>query len=181
MQSNRDISKTIKRTIKGDAVAQRSLYDTYRVRWFMICLRYMSDKHDAEDAMQNGLVQVFMKLSQFDIKKGSFSAWSSKVMVNECLMQLRKKNSTAYTSNIETAYDHYDESESAEDMLSTEELMNLVRKLPSGYRTVFNLYAIEGFTHHEISEKLNISVGTSKSQLFKARKMLQKAFMIIMS
>ncbi len=137
------------------------------------CLRYIPETLEAEDALIEGFTKVFRKIHQFEYRgKGSFSGWIKRVMVNECLMILRKKQVN------KVDIDHLiklDSSNGADDDILYEELLNLIYNLPKGYRTVFNMYVIEGYSHKEIGEKLGISENTSKSQLSKARSSLIKS------
>ena len=164
----------ISRVLKKERAAQVLLYKRYQTTWYMICLRYHRSKEDAQDVLQNALIKIFTKLEQFDTSKGNFKSWSSKVVINENLMFLRKKVSSFKVDAIDNLLFVPDQPESALDILSAEELTKMIQKLPPGYRTVFNLYIIEGFNHKEISKMLSIGIGTSKSQLSKARKLLQK-------
>lgn len=165
--------KLIIKAKKQNRLAQSELYELYRHRWFALCLRYQKDREDAVDALQNGLIKVFKHLKVFDPKKGEFGAWSSRVIINENLMLLRSNKRSFQTTDIDEG--EYEEAteENALDRLSAQEITDLISKLPHGYRTVFNLYAVDGYGHAEIAEMLNISEGTSKSQLYKARKLLQ--------
>ncbi len=167
-------NELISRVLKKERAAQVQLYKEYQTTWYMICLRYHKSKQDAQDVLQNALIKIFTKLEQFDGQKGNFKSWSSKVVVNENLMFLRKKVSSFKVDAIDDVLFVPDQSESALDILSAEELTRMIQKLPAGYRAVFNLYIIEGFSHQEIADMLNINIGTSKSQLSKARKLLQK-------
>ncbi len=140
---------------------------------YRLCFRYLNDSMDAEEVLVNGFVKVFGNLVRLDYRDTkSFEAWVKRIMVNEALMYLRKRNSFVHVS-VEDAppiesHDHTDSHLSAEDIYA------MVLRLPPGYRTVFNLYAIEGYAHKEIAETLGISENTSKSQLSKARAMLKK-------
>lgn len=164
---------------KGDYKSQRFLYDKYKTKWYMICMRYMSYKADADDALQNGMINVFSKIDQFNPELGYFSSWSSRILVNDCIMLIRKKKKALLTDDITDNHVIFDERETAVEALSRKEMMALVQKLPDGYRTVFNMYVIEGYSHKEIADKLKISEGTSKSQLFKARKLLKETLEVI--
>ena len=164
---------------KGDRISQKWLYDQYKSRWYTISMRYMGNGQDAEDALQNGLINIFSKLDQFDSSLGYFSSWSSRIVVNDCIMLLRKNKKMNLVDDISNQFDLFDSTEDALGMLSRKEVMNLVQRLPDGYRTVFNMYVVEGFGHKEIAETLNISEGTSKSQLFKARKLLKDALEVL--
>ena len=166
--------RIIKRAKAGNRPAQRKLYDTYRRLWYVICLRYASDENDANDILQNALIKIYSNLGDFDMTKGAFKSWSATVVVNECLMFLRKRK------GLKSRHQEYSDAlvqptqSSAISNMTVKELLAVIRALPDGYRTIFNLYAIEGFSHKEIAERLGISIGTSKSQLHKARKLLQE-------
>lgn len=163
---------------RNDRKAQTALYNMYRVSWYQICLRYNGS--NAADVLQNALVKIFRKLDLFDPNKGSFKTWSSKVVVNENLMFLRQRANVFVNEEINEAVHTYDSDESALDRMSAKELIQLIHKLPAGYRTVFNLYVIEGYSHQEISQNLGISIGTSKSQLSKARKLLKRKLEVLL-
>jgi len=164
---------------KGDYTAQRYLYDLYRSKWFMICMRYLPNKADAEDALQNGLIHIFSKLDQFDPEIGDFGAWTSRIMANDCIQSIRKNQKNMMVQELNNELPVFYTEESALDKISREDIMKIIQKLPSGYRIIFNMYVFEGYSHKEIATQLNISEGTSKSQLFKARKMLQEALEVI--
>lgn len=149
------------------------LYENYKVKWFMICLRYAHNKTDAEDMLQEGLISVFKELRQYDPKKAQFSAWSNKVMVNASLQHLRKWNKLNFNQQIDDYDNQLVNNEDVFDSLGAKELMALVQNLPDGYRVVFNLYVIEGYKHKEIADILSISENTSKTQLLKAKRMLR--------
>jgi len=166
--------KLISKSIEGDRMAFKQLYDQYKRYWYMICLRYMKDDFDAKDMLQNALVKIFTKLESFNTEKGSFKSWSSRVVVNECLAHFRKHKMHVESLDLIANY-KVDESNLIEPVstLTTQEMMNIVQELPEGYRIVFNMIAIEGYTHKEVAKSLNISVGTSKSQYFFAKKKLK--------
>ena len=166
-------SQLIKAAKNQKRDAQSKLYEKYKRYWFAICLRYQNKHQDAEDCLQNGLVKIFSRLSQFDQLKGDFKSWSSKIIVNENLMFLRAmKHTEEWNDDLNEVKMIWPETES-EGALSAERLTKLIQQLPEGYRSVFNLYVVEGYSHKEISEILNISIGASKSQLSKARRMLR--------
>lgn len=136
-----------------------------------VCRQYIRDIHFAEDVMVEGFVKVFKNLDSFE-HRGSFEGWIRRIMVRECISYLRKRQFVVYD---EEAYKT--ESSTADEgssILDVEYIQQLIDELPEGYKMVFLLYAIEGYKHHEIANMLKISEGTSKSQLFKARKMLQE-------
>ena len=149
------------------------LYHRYKRALFAICMRYAKSKSLAEDYLQEGFIQIFKKLTYYDASKGEFLGWSSAVMVNICLRQTQKWQSKAHGDSIDTLpLESYDLS--IVDQLSFYEIIALIQKLPDGYRVVFNLFVMDGFSHAEISEKTGISVGASKSQLHKAKKNMAK-------
>ena len=164
----------IKKCLRKNPEAQRQLYINYRMMWFMICLRYGRNKEEAEDMLQEGLIQVFNNLKQYDTKKAAFSTWSSKVMVNAALQNLRKWKKLDLDEEYENHAHSLTVQENVYDTLGAKELTSIVQTLPDGYRVVFNLYVIEGYKHREIAEMLGISENTSKSQLRKAKNMLRE-------
>lgn len=157
--------------LKGKQMAQEWLYKRFSSRMLGVCLRYLPDRHEAEDAMIAGLVKVFQHLHTFK-QEGSFEGWVRRIVVNEALAMLRKK-AGKYQTDIEEAEGYHESDSQADAALHTEELLALVQQLPAGYRTIFNLYAIEGYSHQEIADMLGISESTSKSQLNRARNMLK--------
>ena len=159
---------------KGIRDAQKTLYDNYKSKWFMICLRYVKKREDALDVLQNALVKIYSKLDTFDDTKGNFDAWSSRIVVNESIMFQRKFWRQEEVSELNLDYHLTHQDASAISNLTVQELTKMIQKLPDGYRLVFNMYTIEGFSHKEIAEELGITIGTSKSQLFKAKNMLRE-------
>ncbi len=162
----------VRRCLKGDTAGQRMLYEQYRIPMFRVCLRYTSCREDAEDFLQDGFVRVFRDLHQYR-NDGPLGAWMRKIMVNTILQQFRKKRLEFESLDSTGTEPVYDGRHEITARLDAELLNQLVQQLPDGYRIVFNLYAIEGFTHQEIAQELGINIGTSKSQLWKARAMLK--------
>lgn len=156
---------------KGKASAQRDLYDRLAPKMLGVCMRYIKDREEAEHVMIGGFVKVFSKVDQFK-REGSFEGWVRRIVVNDCLMYIRKHRNMSLEMDFESSSDSLDLSV-MEDTLNAEDLLKLINELPVGYRTVFNLYAIEGYSHQEIAQQLEISENTSKSQLSRARKWLQ--------
>ncbi len=156
----------------GKSAAQKAVYDKYAAMMLAVCIRYIKDRMEAEHVMVGGMVKVFSNITQFQ-EQGSFEGWIRRIMINESLMYLRKHKNMSLTQDIDDMHDepNYDGLGNA---LGAADLLQLIEELPVGYRTVFNLYAIEGYKHEEIAEMLGISSGTSKSQLNRARKLLQK-------
>ena len=165
-------AELIKKARKDDREAQQALFEQFSSKMLGVCRQYVKDIHHAEDLMLQGFFKVFTNLNKFK-NKGSFEGWIRRIMVNTCLTYLRKKNP------IQLAEEDFVFNDAATESLentSVEDIQKLIDQLPEGYKLVFNLYAIEGYKHSEISKKLNISEGTSKSQLFKARKYLQESY-----
>lgn len=163
----------IKQCREGKLKAQRALYEKYKTPWYTIALRYLRNKEDAADALQNALVKIYTKLNMYKEASGSFKSWSCRVVVNECIMYQRKYWKHNTFKEVEDDMIWIGDTNNPLVNLSVEELLGQVQKLPDGYRVVFNMYAIEGYSHREIAESLDISEGTSKSQLSKAKKMLR--------
>lgn len=149
---------------------QRALYEQYHRLMFAVCLRYADNSDDAQDIMQEGFIRVFRKVGTFR-GQGSFEGWVRRIMVNTAIEHYRR-NSRFMMVDVEEARDVKLDATALTSM-SRDEIINLINQMPVGYRTVFNLYVIEGYSHQEISVTLNISVGTSKSQLSRAKKILQ--------
>jgi len=157
---------------KGNRKAQNLLFEKYQGMLFGVCLRYAANEAEAEDMFQEGMITIFQKLYQYR-PIGSFPGWLKKVMVNCCLQVLRSKKNifTVALSDMEVGY--VEETNEGYNPISEDMLLSFIQQLPIGYRTIFNLYVIEGYTHPEISSHLGISVNTSKSQLSRAKKLLR--------
>ena len=139
-----------------------------------MCLRYGRNKTEAEDILQEGLLYIFRDLKQFNADRGQFKSWSARVLVNAALRYLKKNQWQQSFADLEVITSEATINNDILERISAKELTQVIQKLPSGYRVVFNMYAIEGFSHREIAEHLNISISTSKSQLFKARRALKQ-------
>ena len=171
---NQDDELLIKKILGGNQAASKTLYERHESYWFRICLRYARNRTEAQDIFQEGVVKVFQVIGKFNGEKGSFKAWSNKVIVNELLKYLKKNQWQQSFDTLDTLEEKNIGSVDILDKITAKELIQLIQKLPFGYRMVFNLYEIEGYSHREIAEQLNISVGTSKSQLSKAKKALRQ-------
>jgi len=158
---------------KGDRKAQQALYEKYKAMLFNVCLRYGSGWHEAEDLLQEGLIQVFGNLYQYR-PTGPFGAWLRKVMVNTALQHLRKKKRMFQTVEMEEVADGFEADEDLFARYREEALVQMLQRLPEGYRAVFNLYVIEDFSHREIGEMLGITESASRSQLTRAKAMLRQ-------
>ncbi|HAV25209.1 MAG TPA: RNA polymerase [Bacteroidetes bacterium] len=170
-ESHDEIS-LIKACSNGDSKAFRKIYEIHSGTMYSICLRYMNNEDEAKDALQEGFIKVFKNISKFKFT-GSFEGWMKRIFVNSSIELIRKRkmhldvselnsNELPLTAKIETG------------SMDAEKMMTLVQQLPEGYRTVFNLFIVDGYSHKEISDYLEISESTSKTQLFKARKQLQE-------
>ncbi|MDR2119310.1 MAG: sigma-70 family RNA polymerase sigma factor [Tannerella sp.] len=159
--------------LNGDRKAQRTLYDTYSRKMLGICMRYVNDREVARDLLQDGFVKVFNSLASF-AGTGSLEAWMRTIFVNEALGYLRRTNVLHRYEDISTADGVQDDSESAISKMAVKELMDIIGKLPVGFRTVFNMYTVEGYSHREIAEALDITESTSRSQYVRARRWLQE-------
>jgi len=155
---------------KNDRRAQKVLFEKYSPKMFGVCKRYVKNREDAEDILIEGMYKVMANIKSFK-SNGSFEGWIRRIVVNEALMFLRKKHNFRLT--IEISNVEIKTNVSAQDRLQEQDILNLLGKLPTGYRTIFNLYVIEGYKHREIAEILGISINTSKSQLILAKKRLQ--------
>ncbi len=163
----------IKGCLRRDGSAQKQLYETYSSKMYGLCYRYVKDPMEAEDILVISFMKVFDKIEQFK-SEGSFEGWIRRIVINEALTCLRRQRSMYLEAELESV-DHDPNYKSLSDHLEAEDLMHLINEMPTGYRIVFNMYAIDGYSHKEIAESLGISENTSKSQLSRARTYLQKA------
>lgn len=173
---HKNYSKLIEKASKGDRRAQHQLFEMFSPKMLGVCRRYLKNNDLAEEVMLSGFFKMFANLSNFK-NEGSFEGWIRRIMVNESISQLRKDKKLHFISEtvpitvgIENTQAH---STYIETQLEVNEIQKMIDSLPDGYKTVFVLYAVEGYKHSEIGEMLQISENTSKSQLFKARKILQ--------
>jgi RNA polymerase sigma factor (sigma-70 family) len=157
----------------GDRNSQSLLYDLYAPKMMILCLRYAKNREEAEEMLQNGFVRVFKYLGQFK-HEGSFEGWIRKIMVNCALQKLKNNLHLKPVVSLETRDYDLSYGNNILEQINGKELLKLVQTLSPAYRTVFNLYVFEGMKHREIAELLQISEGTSKSNLFDARNILQK-------
>jgi RNA polymerase sigma-70 factor (ECF subfamily) len=167
-----DQKKIIKGCIAGKIRAQEELYKQFAPKMFGVCLRYAKDTTEAEDNLQEGFIKVFQNIDKFR-SEGSLEGWIRRIMVNVSLEKYRKQHQIYPVEDISI----YEESSFSDDILAriaTQDLIELIQKLPTRYRMVFNLYAIEGLNHNEISDEMGITVGTSKSNLSRARDILKR-------
>jgi len=168
-----NISELVREIKQGSTAAQKCLFDVWADKLLILCRRYVKNREDAEELVLDGFYKFFKKLPAFDyVNDAALYAWLKKIMINECLMFLRKKN--VFTIVTEVSPEEMSLEEDILSYLSAAEIFNLIVQLPVGYRTVFNLHVIEGMPHKEIAGLMGITEGTSKSQLSKAKTVLQK-------
>ena len=163
----------IRGCIKQQAKSQRDLYDRYSPIMLGVCMRYLKEPGIAEEVMITGFTKVFEKVEQFKFE-GSFEGWMRRIMVNESLTYLRRNKFMDLEVDI-TSADREPDMNRLESHLEAEDLIKMIQGLPVGYRTVFNMYAIEGYSHREIAKELGVAENTSKSQLSRARSILKQS------
>ena len=171
--SNQSFSDTdlVAGCVRGDRATQRELYNRFAGKMYGVCLRYAANAEEAEDILQEGFIKVFRKIASFR-SEGSFEGWVRRIFVNTAIEHYRKKTylqpiTESEETTLEAKYP------SVLDNLAAKDIIQLVQQLSPGYRTVFNMYVIEGYSHKQIAEELGISEGTSKSQLSRAKQILQ--------
>lgn len=177
LNTNEPEKQLISRCKKQDRKAQKEIFELHAPVMMTVCRRYMPDQDRAEELMLQGFMKAFEKLDQYKFE-GSFQGWVRKIMVNTCLSWIRQNKMMYKEIEIENVPEEVS-IEQIGDQLEAEDLMKLIGELPQGYGTIFNLYAIEGYTHNEIAQRLGISANTSKSQLSRARKYLQNKLTLL--
>lgn len=161
--------------VRGETWAQKLVYEQYSAVMMGVCVRYVSDRETARDLLQDAFIKIFTNATAY-AGTGSFAGWMRRIFVTTALEYLRKNDALKQSTNIDDVdYSFEILDVTILDRISADELMKCVEALPNGYRTVFNLYAIEGYAHAEIANMLYISESTSRSQFLRARKMLQKS------
>ncbi|GAA0873831.1 RNA polymerase sigma factor [Wandonia haliotis] len=165
-------AELIEGCVSGNPRAQKQLYDMFSGRMMGVCLRYCKSEEEAQDALQEGFVKVFTKIKEFKMD-GSFEGWIRRIMVNTSLDLIRKHKKHAFHSDVDELQYMLSDNEMISGKLAAEELLRVLSTLPDGYRIVFNMFAIEGYSHKEIANELGISENTSKSQYSRARAYLR--------
>ena len=163
----------VKECLKNSRLAQKELYGKLAPRMYSLCMRYVGNRETAKDILHDGFVVLFSKLETYK-GEGSFEGWARRIFINTALMHLRKSDVLKYSEEIGEAAADITVSPSVIEKMEAERLMKLVCRMPVGFRTIFNMYAIEGYTHSEIAKELNITEGGSRSQLSRARIWLQE-------
>lgn len=167
------LNTLIKGCQKGKYRSQRQLYKQFSPLLFAICMRYLKDKEWAADCLHDAFIKIYESINTYEFN-GSFEGWLKKIQVNFCLMELRQQQKTMTNKYIEELPDQSEDiDEDFYESFDTSLIFESIKELPDGYRTIFNLYALDGYTHSEIATSLNISEGTSKSQYARARKLLK--------
>jgi RNA polymerase sigma factor (sigma-70 family) len=164
------LEKLIKKCVQNDRKAQAEVYQVYSGKLFAVCLKYSPNYQEAQDNLQDGFITIFEKIQQFN-HKGSFEGWMKRIIINSALQKYRQKNILTLVKD--EIPDVIESVEVNEEKISMDFLLEKIQKLPDKYRMVFNLYILDGYSHKEISKELNISVGTSKSNLSRARQILK--------
>lgn len=165
-------SALVKKCLKGDARAQRALFEKFAPKMLGVCLRYAKNTEQAEDILQDGFVKVFTKLSNYS-GNGSLEGWIRRIIVNTALDEIRRNVKFKDNVNVDDVDYKLELDSHIVEGLAAEDLMKIVNDLPDGYKVVFNMFAIEGYSHKEIAMQLNISENTSKSQYSRARAYLK--------
>lgn len=168
--SNEDL---IKGCVKGDRLSQKTFFERFSPRILAVSMRYAEDKDAAYDILQETFIKVFEKIKSYK-NEGSIEGWVRRICVNTALDHIRRNKQNKFTDDVDDVKYKLSSNETPIDELQAEDLMEILNSIPVGYRTVFNLYVIEGYSHKEIAEQLEITESTSKSQFSRARAMLQK-------
>ncbi len=162
----------IKGCVAGKREFQKKLYETFSGKMLFVCFRYCKSREEAEDVLQDGFIKIFKYINTFKFE-GSFEGWVRRIMVNTAIEHIRKNKQMHVFEDVENILESPESELDITGKLNEKELLKMVRMLPDGYKTVFNMYVIEGYSHKEIAEMLGIAEGTSKSQLSKAKVFLK--------
>jgi RNA polymerase sigma-70 factor (ECF subfamily) len=159
--------------IKNDAIAQRELYNKYSPKMLAVCYRFAHNREDAEDMLQEGFIKVFLQIHTFE-NRGAFEGWVRRIIVHTCINILKKNKKFNESVDLVHAIAMQVREESIPSIIQAKQIVECIRMLPMGYRTVLNLYAVEGYSHREIAEMLDIEESTSRSQYTRAKAMLEE-------
>ena len=162
----------LKGCIENDATAQRELYNKYSPKMLSVCYRFAHNREDAEDMLQEGFIKVFTQIHSFE-NRGAFEGWIRRIIVHTCINILKKNKKFNESVDIIHATGLQIREETVPSVIQAKQVVECIRMLPLGYRTVLNLYAIEGYSHREIAEMLTIEESTSRSQYTRAKAMLE--------
>lgn len=170
-----DEATLVTRCKNNESAAQHALYNKYVEDMMILCLRYIPRQEDAKEALMDGFLNFFRNIGSFTYRgEGSVKAWLKRIIINNCLMHLRKRNPIIVSIDAQVTYEEHETTEDALGNMAAKEIMKLLHQLPDTYRTIFNLYVFEDMGHKEIAELLGITENTSKSQLHRARALLKK-------
>lgn len=158
--------------LKNNATAQKALYEKYSAKMLVVCYRYGHNREDAEDMLQEGFIKVFSQIHSFE-NRGSLEGWIRKIVVHTCINILKKNKRFNESVDIIHASSIQNQEESIPSIIQAKEVVECIRMLPMGYKTVLNLYAIEGYSHREIASMLDVEESTSRSQYTRAKAMLE--------
>ena len=160
-------------TLKNNAAAQEALYDRYSPRMLAVCYRFAKSREDAEDMLQEGFIKIFTQLHQYR-NEGALEGWIRRIIVHTCINVLKKNKKFSETVDLIHAYAFHTKEDMVPSIIQAKQVVECIRMLPLGYKTVLNLYAIEGYSHKEIGKMLDIEESTSRSQYTRAKAMLEE-------
>jgi len=179
LSNSDDVYRLIEESRKGNVVAQRVLYEKMSGKMLYLCFRYVNDMDEARDLMHDGMIKVFDSLKKYK-HTGSFEGWVRRIVLNNMLDYLRRKNRISFSEDLDYRSERDNEADKKFEMectkMKAEKILKLIKQLPHAYKLVFNLYVIENFTHREIADFLGISENTSKSNLSKAKQRLRELY-----
>jgi RNA polymerase sigma factor (sigma-70 family) len=163
----------VKECVSGNPIAQKKFYDLFAKKMMGVCLRYMNNEDEAQDVLQDGFIKIFSKLRDFE-SKGSLEGWVRRIMVNTALDQYRKNKKHQSDVDVDVVGYKLEKNDFIIESITAQDLLKIIQGIPEGYRVVFNLFAIEGYSHKEIAERLGVTESTSKSQYSRAKSLLRK-------
>lgn len=165
-------AQLIEACLRNDRNAQRKLYNAYAGRMLVVCMRYVQNQAEAEDILQEGFIKIFQNLDKFRAES-TLGSWIKRIVINTTINQIRSQKHFQDMDDVQEYENQVSDNLSGIEAIHFQELIEMIQKLPKGCRTVFNLFAVEGYKHHEIAQMLNITEGTSKSQYSRAKTILQ--------
>ena len=163
----------VKECVSGNPIAQKKFYDLFAKKMMGVCLRYMNNEEEAQDVLQDGFIKIFSKLHDCE-SKGSLEGWVRRIMVNTALDQYRKNKKHQNDVDVDVVGYKLEKNDFIIESITAGDLLKIIQAIPEGYRVVFNLFAIEGYSHKEIAERLGVTESTSKSQYSRAKSLLRK-------
>lgn len=168
-----DDNTLVKECLNENSKAQKALFDKFAPKMLSVCLRYMKNTEQAEDALQDGFIKVFRYLKSYE-NTGALEGWIRRIIVNTCLDELKKNKKLLLNVSVEEVEYKLESNDFVQAQMMADDLLKLIQSMPEGYRVIFNMFAIEGYAHQEIATKLGISESTSKSQYLRARGYLRE-------